>query len=151
MTDAGAWGRGLSLAAAVVVCDQATKQVAIAELSGRDPIEVGLGVQLDLVANTGIAFGFLSGVGAGPMIAITLLAVALLVGWFAVDPKRPGMAAAVGLLVGGAIGNLADRVREGAVIDFVDPPAWPAFNLADVAITAGVILLLVTHLRPAGR
>jgi signal peptidase II len=49
-----------------------------------------------------------------------------------------------GLLVGGALGNLADRVREGAVTDFVDLPLWPTFNLADVAIVAGVVLLLLT-------
>ena len=54
----------------------------------------------------------------------------------------------VGLLTGGALGNLADRLREGAVTDFIDPPNWPAFNVADVAITIGVLILLVTYMRP---
>jgi len=58
---------------------------------------------------------------------------------------------ATGLLAGGAIGNLADRVRAGAVTDYVDLPPWPPFNLADVAITAGVLLLVFLYLREAER
>ena len=68
---------------------------------------------------------------------ITVVALALVLIWFALDPSRPGLWLAVGLLAGGALGNLADRVRADAVIDFIDPPLWPAFNLADVAITPG--------------
>ena len=58
---------------------------------------------------------------------------------------------AIGLLAGGAVGNLADRVRAGAVTDFIDLPPWPPFNLADVAITAGVLLLVLIYLREAER
>ena len=71
------------------------------------------------------------------MLAVTIVALALILGWFALDPARPGCGSRVGLLAGGALGNLADRVRDGAVTDFIDPPLWPAFNLADVAITLG--------------
>jgi len=68
--------------------------------------------------------------------------------WFAVDPARPGMWLAVGLLAGGALGNLADRARADAVTDFIDPPIWPTFNLADVAITLGAIVLVLAAMGP---
>jgi signal peptidase II len=61
------------------------------------------------------------------------------------------MWAGVGLLVGGALGNLIDRIRIDAVTDFIDPPLWPAFNVADVAITAGVVVLALAALSPAPR
>jgi len=144
---AGAWRAAVATCALVVVADQATKQAAIDALVGRTPVELPLGFQLDYVTNTGIAFGLLDD-GEGLVIAITLAALGLLVGWFASDPSRPGLWIAVGLLTGGALGNLADRVREGAVTDFVDPPSWPAFNVADVAITAGVAILLFAYMRP---
>ena len=73
--------------------------------------------------------------------------------WFALDPARPGLWLAVGLLAGGALGNLADRVRADAVTDFIDPPLWPTFNLADVAITLGALALVLVSLdrRTPGR
>jgi len=145
---AGAWHGALATCAAVIVADQATKQAVVTELAGRSPIELPLGFELDYVTNTGIAFGLLDQ-GEALVIAITLAALALLVAWFARDPERPGLWPAVGLLSGGALGNLADRVRDGAVIDFLDPPNWPAFNLADVAITFGVALLLIAYWRTA--
>ena len=70
---------------------------------------------------------------------------------FARDPTRPGMWVGAGLLAGGAIGNLVDRVRAGEVTDYVDLAPWPPFNLADVAITAGVLLLVFLYLRDAER
>jgi signal peptidase II len=63
------------------------------------------------------------------------------------NPTRPGMWIAVGLLAGGAIGNLADRVRADAVTDYIQLPHWPAFNLADIAVTVGVIILALAYLR----
>jgi signal peptidase II len=77
---------------------------------------------------------------------VTIGALALVLLWFALDPERPGLWLAVGLLVGGALGNLADRVRSDAVTDFIDPPFWPTFNLADVAITLGAVALVFTSL-----
>ena len=76
------------------------------------------------------------------MLALTLGALGLLVGYFAAHATRPELWLPVGLVVGGALGNLADRVRIGAAIDFLDPPLWPAFNLADIAIVVGVALLV---------
>jgi signal peptidase II len=147
---AGAWRAALAACGAVVVADQATKQAAISELAGRSPIDLPLGFEFDYLTNSGIAFGLLDE-GKGLLIVITVVALALLAGWFARDPDRPGMWLAVGLLAGGALGNLADRLREGAVVDFIDPPSWPAFNIADAAITVGVALLLLAHMRPRER
>jgi len=78
---------------------------------------------------------------------ITMAALALVAAYFALDPSRPGLWAGIGLLSGGALGNLADRLREGSVIDFLDPPAWPAFNVADVAIVAGIATIVLIQLR----
>jgi signal peptidase II len=144
--DAAAWRGAIALCASVLVADQATKQLAVAELADRSPVDLPLGFELEYVTNTGIAFGLLDQ-GEGLVIAVTLAALAVLVVWFSRDSTRPGLWSAVGLLAGGALGNLADRVRDGAVIDFIDPPSWPAFNIADVSITAGVALLLLTYWR----
>ena len=141
-----AWRAAIATCALTLFVDQATKQLAIEELVGRAPVELPLGFQLEYVTNTGIAFGFL-GDGGGLVIAVTLIALAFLVGWFATDPTRPRLWFAAGLLTGGALGNLADRVRDGAVTDFIDPPNWPAFNFADMAITVGVVLLIASYLR----
>jgi signal peptidase II len=144
--DPTAWRGAITVCATVLVVDQAAKQLAVTELVDRSPVDLPLGFELDYVTNTGIAFGLLDQ-GEGLVIAVTLAALALLFVWFSRDPARPGLWPAVGLLAGGALGNLADRVRDGAVIDFVDPPNWPAFNIADVAITAGVALLLLVYWR----
>ena len=146
MSRAAAWRGALAVCGAVVLVDQATKEVAIAELAGRAPVELPLGFELDYLTNSGIAFGLLDQ-GEGLVIAITVVALGLLCGWFARDPARPGLWPAVGLLAGGALGNLADRLRDGAVTDFIDPPSWPAFNVADVAITLGVALLVLASAR----
>ena len=76
------------------------------------------------------------------MLAITLGALALLLGYLARRPDRPWLWLPTGLLVGGALGNLIDRLAHGAVTDFVKLPLWPAFNVADMAITFGVLALL---------
>jgi len=73
------------------------------------------------------------------------------VGYFAVHARRAWLWLPVGVLLGGALGNLADRARESAVIDFIDPVAWPAFNLADTAIVVGVLGLLYVIEGPPGR
>ncbi len=78
-----------------------------------------------------------------------LVALGVVVYLFSRNPARPGMWVATGLLAGGAIGNLIDRIRAGAVTDFIELGAWPPFNLADVAITAGVVLLVLIYLREA--
>jgi signal peptidase II len=155
----------LLLAGAVVVLDQITKAIALDRLAPGVPVVVIDGLaSLTLVMNPGLAFGLLGTVprawrwvvAALSMVALLVLArVALRVlptgGW-------PGRLA-IGLIFGGAVGNLIDRARFGAVVDFVDVHwrawHWPAFNVADSAISIGVVLLALRLLRdgsstPAG-
>jgi signal peptidase II len=112
------------------------------------PIDLILGFKLSNVRNDGIAFGLLEGAGDAAVVALTLGALGMMVAYFAAHASRPDLWLAVGLTVGGALGNLADRVRIGAAIDFIDPPLWPAFNLADIAIVVGVGLLVFAILSP---
>ena len=143
-----AWSSALAVAALVVAVDQFTKQLVIHHVGPGDPVEVIFGFKLANVRNSGIAFGLLEGAGDGIVLVLTLGAMGLLVAFFAAHASRPGLWLAVGLIVGGALGNLADRIRIGAAIDFIDPPLWPAFNIADIAIVAGVALLTVVLLAP---
>jgi signal peptidase II len=131
----------------VVLLDQATKAIVVSSLSVGQQEYVALGFRLTNTANSGLAFGI--GQGKGFVLGITVVALALVLLWFALDPTRPGLWLAVGLLTGGALGNLADRVRMDAVTDFIDPPLWPAFNLADVAITLGALGLVLVSMSPA--
>jgi signal peptidase II len=101
---------------------------------------------LTLAHNEGVAFGLASG-GGGALIALTVAALVFVAVLFARDPTRPGMWIAFGLLGGGAVGNLADRLRADAVTDYVDLLSWPPFNLADVAVTLGVLVLAFSYLR----
>jgi signal peptidase II len=125
----------------VVVLDQATKQLAATRIARGDEVGVFPGLDLTNTRNTGVAFGALE--GGGLIVAILIgLSLALLVGYFWAHRDLPWLWLPVGMLLGGALGNLADRAREGAVIDFIDPVAWPAFNVADSCIVIGVLLLL---------
>lgn len=122
--------------------DQATKALAQAALTPGESVSVFFGVDLNLVRNTGIAFGVLAGAGEGLIVAVTALAVVALVVFFAARVTRPLLWLPVGMVLGGAAGNLVDRGRTGAVVDFIDPTFWPAFNLADTAIVVGVLGVL---------
>jgi len=145
---ARAWALAVALCAFVVAADQAAKAAIEAHLAIGQQVEVLGPLELTLAHNRGVAFGLAGGGGAG-LIAIGLLALGVVGYLFARDPARPWMWLATGLVAGGALGNLADRVRADAVTDFIDLPPWPPFNLADVAITAGVIVLVVLYLRDA--
>jgi signal peptidase II len=147
---ARAWVRALALAALVVVLDQITKAIAADALGPGESVDLVLGFELVDVRNTGIAFGLLAD-GQSLVIIVTAAALALILGYFALNPSRPGLWIAVGILVGGAVGNLADRLRSDEVIDFVDPPLWPAFNVADIAIVAGIALIVLIHRPHADR
>jgi signal peptidase II len=133
----------LAVAGLVVAADQASKAAVVSGLEVGERVDLFAGVDLERVTNSGVAFGLLSDASDGIVLAVTLAALALVLGWFATDAAMPHLWIGVGLLTGGALGNLADRVRDGAVTDFIDPPLWPAFNLADIAITAGVLVLLL--------
>ena len=143
---AAAWA--LAVTGFVLALDQIAKQAVVDHVVKGDPVDLALGVKLSNVRNDGIAFGLLEGAADGVVLALTIGALALVVAYFAANAARPGLWLAVGLVVGGALGNLADRIRIGAAIDFVDPPLWPAFNVADIAIVAGVALLVLAILAP---
>jgi signal peptidase II len=138
------WRRALAVCGAVVLVDQVTKAIVVSSLAVGQRRSLVLGFDLTNTANRGLAFGI--GHGQGFLLAVAIVALALVLVWFATDPGRPDLWLAVGLLAGGALGNLADRVRADAVTDFIDPPLWPAFNLADVAITLGALGLVVISL-----
>jgi signal peptidase II len=129
------------VAAATVVADQAVKALVRSTIDRTEEIDLILGIHLVNVRNRGIAFGMLSGGGA-LLVIFAVAALAALLVFFHRHRDRPLVWLPTGLLIGGATGNLIDRTREGAVTDFFDLPYWPAFNVADVAITFGVLTLL---------
>jgi signal peptidase II len=143
-----AWRLAGALCGIVVVLDQAVKALIEAHLVPAEHVDVLGPLDLTLAHNQGVAFGLASGGGA-TLIAVTIAALLLVWVLFARNPTRPGMWVAVGLLAGGALGNLADRVRADAVTDYVAFLSWPPFNLADVAITLGVVVLALSYLREA--
>lgn len=149
-SSARAWCLAGALCGLVFIADQAAKAVVEAHIAIGEEIDVLGPLNLTLTHNRGVAFGLAGGTGA-PLVLVTLGALGVVGYLFSRDPGRPGMWVATGLLAGGALGNLADRVRVGEVTDFIDLPPWPPFNLADVAITAGVILLVWLLLRDGGR
>jgi signal peptidase II len=131
----------IATAGLVVAIDQATKQLADSRIDRGHDVNVFLGLDFTNTRNTGVAFGAFQ--GGGLLVGILIgLSLAVLLGYFFLNRDMPLLWLPVGLLLGGALGNLADRAREGAVIDFIDPVAWPAFNLADTCIVVGVLMLL---------
>ena len=145
---ARAWLRMLAVCVVVVVLDQVAKAAITGSMALGERSDLALGFELTRVTNSGIAFGFLNDGGDAVVLALTLAALAQILGWFPFDTTRPWLWLGVGMLVGGALGNLIDRIREGAVTDFIDPPLWPAFNLADVSITVGVAIIALSALSP---
>jgi len=135
------YGRAEAVAAVALALDQLTKALIRGELLPGERIDLFAGVDLVRVANRGIAFGLLDGAGS-LVIVLAAVAFAALLGVFLAASERRGLWLPIGLLAGGAIGNLIDRVDQGAVTDFVDLGPWPAFNMADVEITLGVAILV---------
>lgn len=136
-----AFARAGLLAVIVIGVDQLTKHFVRAGIAVGDERKLFIGIKLVHVRNTGVAFSLFSG-GGTVVLVITLLALALLGAYLARRPERPWLWLPTGLLIGGALGNLIDRVVHGAVTDFIKFPLWPAFNVADIAITFGVLSLL---------
>ena len=127
--------------AVVLILDQVTKHTVASGIAPGEQKKFLPLVDLVHVRNNGVAFGFLSGGGA-LVLVFTLVALAALIGYFWLRPDKPYLWVPVGLLTGGAIGNLIDRITNGAVTDFIKLPHWPAFNVADMAITFGVVALV---------
>ncbi len=138
-----------AVVAAVVLVDQLTKSWAVARLQG-GPIHVIGTLDLELARNTGGSFSILQGQsGLLVVVAVVLVAVLAVMVWRARTVAR---AALIGLILGGALGNLADRLfrgDHGAVVDFVAVHVWPTFNVADACIVVGCGLLLVSLFRGA--
>lgn len=141
--DRAPWRRAAIVAAVVIAADQLTKALVRGSLAPGDQRRLIPGV-LALVhtTNTGVAFSAFSG-NAAVVTLLALVVLAALLGFFARYSHQPLLWLAVGLIAGGALGNLIDRLRAGAVTDFIKLPDWPAFNLADSAITIGVVALVL--------
>jgi signal peptidase II len=138
------------VAGGVVAADQAAKAIVRGSIDRGTDADLFLGIRLVNTRNTGIAFGLLEGGGA--LLAVfALVALAALLVFFQRHQDRALVWLPTGLLIGGAVGNLIDRVAAGEVTDFVDLGPWPAFNVADVAITFGVLSLLYVLEGPPAR
>ncbi len=133
--------RAALVAGIVLALDQVTKHTIAAGIAAGEEKKLLPGVTLVHVRNTGVAFSMFSS-GGTLVLVFTLVALALLLGYFALHPERPWLWVPTGMLVGGAVGNLIDRIANGAVTDFIKLPHWPAFNVADMSITFGVLALL---------
>lgn len=138
------WLALVAVAGAAIVADQVTKQVVGRTLSLGDSVDLAGPFSIHHVQNSGIAFGLFA-TRTAPVIAVTAAAVGLMLWFFARSGRRhPVLPVALGLVLGGSISNLIDRVRLGYVTDFLDLVAWPAFNLADTFIVVGVAILFGT-------
>jgi signal peptidase II len=147
MASGGAWARAALVMVAVIVLDQATKALVRSGVAIGDRDGVFPGVEIVHVRNEGVAFSRFS--GGGTVVAVIVGAALLaLVAYFVTHLDKPLVWLPTGMLLGGALGNVIDRIRYGAVTDFIKLPGWPAFNVADISITFGVVVLLYVTERP---
>jgi signal peptidase II len=138
-----AWLRAGLVAVAVIAADQLSKRAIEHSIVPGEEQKLLPGIQLVNTRNRGVAFGFLPGSHVGVTILIALALLALLV-YFARHASQPLMWLPTGMLIGGALGNIFDRINKGAVTDFIKLPlGWPPFNLADSAITLGIVILFL--------
>jgi signal peptidase II len=153
-----AW-RWFAVAAAVVVADQATKAAVLSRFAFGERLELTAFFNMVLVYNKGAAFSFLSDAAGWQtplLIAFALVAMAIVGTLIVRSPARRLLCTGLALILGGALGNVIDRFRYGQVVDFLDFHAagwhWPAFNVADSAITVGALLLILDgFMRHEGR
>lgn len=132
----------LALVAVIVAADQFTKWLVRESLERGESWPSDWPLKLVHITNSGAAFGILQ--GAGPLLVVTTLLGMAAIVIYLLNPEfaHPLMRAGLALMFAGAIGNLIDRLWKGEVVDFVKAPHWPAFNVADSAITIGVLLLI---------
>jgi signal peptidase II len=135
------WLRAAAVTAVVIALDQATKALVRSQVALGDRDGVLPGVEIVHVRNNGVAFNQLAGGGALVTVVVAVALLALLA-YFATHLDKRLVWLPTGMLLGGALGNIIDRIRDGAVTDFIKLPAWPAFNVADMSITFGVLVLL---------
>ena len=142
----------ISLIAATVLADQLSKVAALSLLSQGTAVPVFPGFNLTLGFNEGASFGMMGGVMAGKPLLMAALTGALTLAFavMAFRAQHPLERIGYGLVAGGALGNIIDRLRQGAVTDFLDfywrDWHWPTFNVADIAITLGAVLILAASL-----
>lgn len=132
--------------ACVLLADQLSKSLVVAFVSPGESVRLIPGVlSITHVRNTGAAFGIMSGSGM-VLFWIAVAVVVLTIFWFyrVRSEKNTWSFVALGLITGGALGNLVDRLFRGRVVDFLDIGWWPVFNVADIAIVTGVIILVIT-------
>ena len=142
-TAARTWSLAALVTALVLGLDQLTKHLVRDSIVRGEERNVLPGLELVNTRNQGVAFGFFPGRHIGVTILIAIALVVLLV-YFARHVTRPLIWLPTGMLLGGAIGNILDRIRHGQVTDFVKLPlGWPPFNLADASITVGIVLLFL--------
>lgn len=147
------WGTFLGLATVVVILDQLTKAWLTSFLAAGQSVDVvGDLIRLVHSRNAGGLFGFFQG-QALPFALVSMVVVALIVGYHARSGRNHYLSVTLGLLLGGALGNLTDRIRLGYVVDFVDAGIgdlrWYTFNVADSAISFAILLLLAASLWPS--
>jgi signal peptidase II len=139
-----AWLRAALVALAVLLVDQLSKHLIEGGIAQGEERRLLPGVQLVDTRNRGVAFGFLP----GHQLLVTLVIAAAVIGllaYFLRHATHPLIWLPTGMLIGGAVGNILDRLRHGSVTDFIKLPfGWPPFNLADASIVVGVLLLALT-------
>jgi signal peptidase II len=144
------WSRAVLVAFVVIVLDQLTKALIRGSLALGATRHLLPGVTLVHTTNSGVAFSLLSG-SAVTVTVIALIVLVALISFFARHRTQALLWLPTGMIAGGALGNLIDRLRIGAVTDFIKLPDWPAFNVADSAITIGVVVLVLIIGRDGNR
>jgi signal peptidase II len=149
----GPWLRAGIVVALVIAADQLSKHAINSSIMQGEERKLLPGIELVNTRNHGVAFGFLTGSAAPITVLIGLALLGLLV-YFALHSRDALIWLPTGMLIGGAVGNVLDRLRTGSVTDFIKLPlGWPPFNVADMSITLGVLILflVIDHARHAAR
>jgi signal peptidase II len=136
-----ATARAVAVAGMIVAADQISKAVVVADIARGATVDVLPFLELTNVRNDGVAFGL--GSASVLLIGLTVLVLVAILAYLSMGGLGPRYWLSGGLLVGGAVSNLADRVRIGSVVDWIHFSHWPTFNLADVAIVVGVFCLVL--------
>lgn len=144
------WRLFIVLFAGVVVLDQITKTIIRSTLEPGGHVEVFPGFDISRVTNDGIAFGLFPGRQAAVAVLTVVALSAIAIALAGMVRRNATVAAGAGLLVGGSVGNLLDRLVRGGVTDFLDPVRWPAFNIADMAIVVGAAAIVIGLTKDVG-
>ncbi|MEL0090397.1 MAG: signal peptidase II [Rhodospirillales bacterium] len=147
---------GLFMVGATIVLDQLTKYLALEGISAAEPISIFPFLDLKLTWNQGVSFGIFGGGSVPPFVLILIaILISMFLIWQLWNSKKLILGMGFGLIIGGALGNVIDRAIYGAVIDFVllswKSWSWPVFNVADMAISCGVGLIIIDSLWPGRR